>query len=191
MPYTGPRCSLCGRPTDSPETGLCAKCIDRRPFYDQLFYYGLFEGTLKEALHHLKYRPLRRLAKPLIRFMDNLIIPEGVDMVVPVPLHKKRLIERGFNQSALLAKAFADNRGLPFDPLVLRRKVHNPPQSQLKRAERIKNVHNIFDATGNVEDKTIVLFDDVITTGATVNECAKALKSRGSAQVYVVALARA
>lgn len=170
---------------------MCAECLDQRPFYDQLFYYGLFDGVLKEALHCLKYRPLRRLAKPLARLMDSLLLPDGIDMVVAVPLHKKRLIERGFNQSALLARLFANHRGLPFDPFVIKRNVHNPPQSQLKKTERLKNVHNIFEVADCVEGKAIIIFDDVITTGATINECARALRSRGAAQVYAVAVARA
>lgn len=190
-PYGGYRCSICGRPTESEHTGVCYECIDDTPFYDRILYFGLFEGVLKEALHTLKYRPLRRLSSPLADLLQKLDLPDGNYIVVPVPLHRIRLLERGFNQSALLARHFARQRGLTFDPHTLKRRLHNKPQSLLHRSERIKNVRDAFEVVNTVDGKDIILVDDVVTTAATVNECSRLLKRHGAKSVQVVAVARA
>lgn len=190
-PYVGYRCNICGRPTESEHTGACYECLNDKPFYDKILYFGLFEGVLKEALHTLKYRPLKRLSKPLGDLLQELDLPSNNYLVIPVPLHRRRLLERGFNQSALIARHFARQRGLTFVPHTLKRRLHNKPQSLLNRSERVKNVRDAFEVVNTVDGRDIILVDDVVTTGATVNECSKTLKRHGAKSVYVVALARA
>jgi ComF family protein len=115
------------------------------------------------------------------------------DVIVPVPLHPKRLRWRGFNQSLLLARQISRAYGTPTDPFMLRRVKETPPQTQLTEDERRKNMRNAFalDAEKSLKDKTVLLVDDVYTSGATVNECSLTLKRGGAREVYVLTLARA
>ncbi len=191
QPYNGPCCNICGKPADSAQAGLCGECIAKPPNYERVFFYGLFEGTLKEAIHLFKYRSLRHLAYPLSQWVLNLPFPKDLDALVPVPLHRNRLLQREFNQSALIGRLLADHLNIYFYDFLLRRNHDNMPQSMMKGKERVKNVHNIFHVTGDIRGKRVLLFDDVITTGATANECARVLKHNGASHIYVVALARA
>jgi ComF family protein len=116
-----------------------------------------------------------------------------VDLIIPVPLHPKRLRWRGFNQSVLLARQISHAYKIPMDPFVLRRDHETAPQTQLAEDERRKNVRGAFtlNPDRSVDGKNILLVDDVYTSGATVNECSRILKRNGSKQVFVVTLARA
>jgi ComF family protein len=117
----------------------------------------------------------------------------SVDMIVPVPLHPKRLRWRGFNQSVLLARQVSRVQHIPMDPFVLYRGKETPPQTQLTEEERRKNVRGAFSLNPQkpVEGKRVLLVDDVYTSGATVNECSRSLKRGGAKEVYVLTLARA
>ncbi len=116
-----------------------------------------------------------------------------VDLIVPVPLHPKRLRWRGFNQSVLLGRELSRAFDLPLDPFVLKRKVETPPQTQLSEEERHKNVRGAFlmNPEKSIENRSVLLLDDVYTSGATVNECSRCLKRAGANEVYVLTLARA
>jgi ComF family protein len=115
------------------------------------------------------------------------------ELIVPVPLHPKRLRWRGFNQSVLLARQVSAVYKLPLDPFVLQRYRETPPQTQLNEEERHKNMRGAFvaDPDRPVSGKTILLVDDVYTSGATVNECSRTLKQSGAKEIYVLTLARA
>ena len=195
----GPVCPSCGRPFGSPEAlshspeHECGACRKRQPHYDQALAAGLFEGPLREAIHIYKYRPVRSLGKPLAQWMtDHVRVKVPLDMVMPVPLHTKRLRMRGFNQALLLAVGAAERFNIPlvYDNLVRVR--YTRPQVELSGQERTANVQGAFhlvrpDAVG---DKRVLLIDDVYTTGATMNECARVLKDAGAAAVIVLTLAR-
>ena len=116
-----------------------------------------------------------------------------VDMIIPVPLHPKRLRWRGFNQSVLLARQISRIYDVPVDPFVLYRGKETPPQTQLTEDERQKNVRGAFSLNPRkpVEGNRLLLVDDVYTSGATVNECSRSLKRGGAKEVYVITLARA
>jgi ComF family protein len=115
------------------------------------------------------------------------------DLIIPVPLHPKRLRWRGFNQSALLARQISRMYGIPMDPFVLRREHETAPQTQLVEDERRRNVRGAFalHRDRSVDGKSILLVDDVYTSGATVNECSRVLRRSGAKEVFVVTLARA
>ena len=115
------------------------------------------------------------------------------DLIIPVPLHPKRLRWRGFNQSVLLARQVSREYAIPLDPFVVYRNKETPPQTQLTEDERRKNVRGAFSLNDqkSVKGKRILLIDDVYTSGATVNECSRALKRGGAKEVYVLTLARA
>jgi ComF family protein len=116
-----------------------------------------------------------------------------LNVIVPVPLHPKRLRWRGFNQSVLLGRELGRIFDLPLDPFLLQREVETPPQTQLSEEERRRNVRGAFvvNPSNSVENRSILLLDDVYTSGATVNECSRCLKAAGASEVYVLTLARA
>jgi len=115
----------------------------------------------------------------------------GFDLVVPVPLHPRRLRSRGYNQSELLSRRFAKIRRLEHSASILERTRETPPQTALGRAERAKNVRKAFLASTEVGGRKVLLIDDVCTTGATIQECARALLKAGAAEVHAAVVARA
>ncbi|MBI3752936.1 MAG: ComF family protein [Deltaproteobacteria bacterium] len=153
---------------------------------------GAYEGVLLEAIHMFKYSGKTSLAKPLGKLMADGFSNKGCDLVVPVPLHKTRLKERGFNQSLFLARELAAIHNLPVDYIHLKRIRATDPQINLKEKERVKNVRGAFAAAdGKVFiDKHILLIDDVYTTGATIRECGRILKRAGAKGIDVLTLAR-
>jgi ComF family protein len=196
----GAVCPSCGRPFFSPEAlthspeHTCSVCRSKPPAFDQAISIGQFEGPLREAIHQFKYRPCRSLGKPLGFWMARHVrVNESFDSIMPVPLHRTRLKHRGFNQSVLLAHACAERTGVPLalDNLVRVRETR--PQVELKPDEREKNVADAFGVkrAEAVNGKSILLIDDVYTTGATLNACAAALKSAGASGVVALTLARA
>ncbi|MDA8168276.1 MAG: ComF family protein [Nitrospiraceae bacterium] len=190
-PYNGPACRICGEPLASEHAIHCGTCLaGKRPAFTRVFYYGLYEGALKEAIGICKFHKVRRLARPLAGFMLELGLP-AVDAVTAVPLAKKRLLERGFNQGLLLGREISKAIGAPLLPGALRKVKKTGPQAALGRKERLENLRGAFAAGKKcVEGKTILLVDDVITTGATARECSRALLKAGAKEVYVAALAR-
>lgn len=189
-PYTGPKCRKCGRPLTSDASTICGDCIQDSPAFESARSFGLYEGALRKAINLLKYHNVIRLSKPLSDILLQVDIPE-VDAVLPVPLFKKRLRQREFNQSALIAKYTAEGLGsmLVTDSLVKMRETK--PQVGLRSDERRKNMKNAFGVVnGNsVEGRKILLIDDVSTTGATVRECSRVLKKAGAANIHVLTLA--
>lgn len=192
-------CPRCGRPFGSPEALThspdheCFTCRKDPPHFDQAFAAGLFEGPLREAIHLYKYRPVRALGKPLAAWMAGQVrFDARPDLVMPVPLHRKRLRHRGFNQALLLADGITRHFDLSlcFDNLVRTRPTR--PQVELTGAERAVNVKGAFSLLRpeEIEDKGILLIDDVFTTGATMNECARVLKEAGARSVVAFTLAR-
>jgi ComF family protein len=135
------------------------------------------------------------LAAPLGRYLTKALPVDGplFDLVVPMPLHWFRRWRRGFNQSELLAREVSRRLGLPMAAGVLARRRHAPPQSGLSSAARRRNVAGLFSVKDRleVEGRRVLLVDDVLTTGATAQSAARALKSAGAAQVVVLTLARA
>jgi ComF family protein len=147
---------------------------------------------LQDAIRLFKYHGKVALADALGDLMwAALRQPPDVDLIMPVPLHPSRLREREFNQSLLLADRLNRRLRLPLSHTNLVRLRRTEPQTELSRAERLKNLRKAFAVLrpGEVADKRVLLVDDVMTTGTTVNECAKALRKAGAADVYVGTLA--
>lgn len=198
-PLRGPVCLCCGRPFVSPEALAsspeheCRACRMDPPAFDQAVAAGLFEGQLREAIHRYKYGPLRSLGRPLASWMaDRIRVINPVDAVMPVPLHSSRLRQRGFNQALLLAEGVSRRFGLPlrYDDLIRIRPTR--PQVELSGRERSANVRGAFAMRrpGTAAGLRVLLVDDVLTTGATMNECARVLKENGASTVTVLTLAR-
>ncbi len=194
-----PLCPICGRPFLSgiQEDHVCEECLRKRPFFDKALAPYLYNGRIMDAVHQYKYRGKAQMARalgPLVASFGREWMKEEKDLVVmPVPLHRKRLRKRGFNQSLLLARHVAPRLGAPVDYRSLCRIRDTQVQTGLKREERRKNVKRAFEVVDRdaVKGKTILLVDDVATTGSTLNECARVLKRAGCAKVYCLVLARA
>jgi ComF family protein len=198
-PVPGPVCPSCGRPFGSPESLVrspeheCLACRTSPPHFDQALAAGLFEGPLREAIHLFKYRPVRSLGKPLAVWMaEQVRMTVPLDLAMPVPLHRKRLRQRGFNQALLLAHGFSERFSVPLRYDNLMRLRSTRPQVELTGQERRENVQGAFGLVrpAEVQEKRVLLIDDVFTTGATMNECARVLKEAGAAYVAVLTLAR-
>ena len=189
---TPPLCPICGQPQSSDRP--CQKCRQSRPHYTALRSWAVFEGPVRNALHRLKYKREIALGEVLSRHLLDVFHFFGwqVDLVVPVPLGVARQAERGYNQSALLAKPLALGYGLPYHPRVLRKTRDTPSQVGLSLEQRWNNVAGSFEALpGSVEGRSVLVIDDVSTSGATLNACAEALAASGATQVYALTLARA
>jgi len=193
-----PICSHCGRPfSDGIEQDrVCEDCLRKRPSYDIARAPYLYDGALMTAIHELKYAQRSHLADSLgsllASFAQAWIGELNGSLVMPVPLHPRRLRARGFNQSLLLARRVASKTGAELDFLSLRRTRFTKPQIELSSEERKKNVRKAFKVVNPqaVKRRTILLVDDVATTGSTLNECAKALKRAGADGVLCLVLAR-
>jgi ComF family protein len=188
--FPGKPCQVCSRPLKAEHAVTCGECLKEMPPYARAICFGPYTGTLREAIHLLKFRQVKRLARPLGELLADLALPSA-DLVVPVPLSLKSLRERGFNQTLLMARPLAKRRVLPLERGLLIKKKETPPQSSLSRSARLRNLRGTFAVTGSLSGERILLVDDVITTGATVSECTRALLRAGASEVCVAALARA
>lgn len=177
-----PLCSLCARESEPPLTWARAAALHTHP--------------LREAIHRFKYRNQPALAEPLSRYLVANFqqspwteLPRPIDACVPVPLHPKRLAERGYNQAALLARSFAQRVNLPVAEGWLERSRATTSQATLSAEQRRINIAGAFVASSAVKDKHVLVIDDVTTTGATLTACAYALREAGATAVYGMALA--
>jgi ComF family protein len=164
--------------------------------FDRAYCATTYDDVSKKCICLLKYEGKTQLVKPLADmisgFAERHIRAGDVDLIVPVPLHPAKLRERQFNQSELLAAHLAKKMGRPLSADAVKRIKYTMPQTGLKREERLKNVKGAFMVKRgcSFSGKRVLLIDDVLTTGTTLNECAKALKAAGADKVTVLALAR-
>ena len=196
-----PWCDRCGLPflrlvpagPAAGSAGVCQACATTPPAFvyaRAATYYG---DRARAALQALKFRGKRALARPLADLVYEQVahsLPGDIEALVPVPLSPARERERGFNQSALLAERIARRLDVPVRPRWLVRTRATRPQTDLSARERRANVRQAFRATPAVEGRHVVVVDDVLTTGATVEECCRALGAAGARQVGVLTVAR-
>ncbi len=194
-----PFCPKCGRPIAgqamAPFAIPCGECRIVPPRFGICRSPGLYEGGLKQCIHLFKYGGKRELARPLGLLMAECVAREfqGVefDALVPVPLHRSKLRDRGFNQAELLARKLGGHMGVPVAHRALMRVEARESQSTLTRSARLKNVRGVFAVPDRelVEGQRFLLIDDVFTTGATVEECVRVLLMNGAGAVDVCTLA--
>ena len=189
-----PFCDTCAQPNVN---GQCQSCLEHPSKIDGIRAPYLFEGPLRDAVHRLKYRGWRAAAPVLGRLLagylehHKLLIESTGQVLVPVPLHPRRLRSRGYNQSHLLAKEAGKLLDLPVGEDLIKRATDSPPQVDARSSEqRRANVSGSFAASDEVEDLSVLLVDDVATTGSTLMACAAALKDAGAATVWGLVLAR-
>ena len=198
IPIASPICSICGLPFAAPagQDHLCEDCLRKNPWYDLARSRYLYSGHIMESIRDFKYKSRTYLARflgaLLSSFAKKLIRDPKDILIIPVPLHKSRLRERGFNQSLLLAKKITSSLDTQLDYLSLIRKKNTRVQAGMGREERRKNVKDAFSVINqqSIKDKNILLVDDVFTTGHTLNECARTLKKSGANYVICLTLAR-
>ncbi len=194
-PNPKPWCVRCGRSVDSAHTP-CHECRKRRYSFERAYSACLYEGPLKECIHQFKYRGRSHLSAILSKLMIDFIkenpeILEGLNAVAAVPLSGKRLKEREYNQSRLLAAEISKEFAMPLlDALIKTRTTL--PQSELNRKTRLDNVKGTFGVKPGlgVKGRGLLLVDDVLTTGATLNECSRVLLNAGAKRVVALTLAR-
>jgi ComF family protein len=199
-----PLCNRCGRPFPDArgDDHQCAACLTRAPYFVRARAWGCYpreeiaDHPLRQVVQKFKYGRKVSLGKPLGRLMaegcQEFLKACHMDLIIPVPLHPKRLRWRGFNQSLLLARQVGRMVQVPVDPFLLYRNRETPPQTQLTEEERRKNVRGAFAIDGGkpLKEKSVLLVDDVYTSGATVNECSRVLVQGGAREVHVLTLAR-
>lgn len=196
-PLPPSRCHCCSLPyQNSTAIGhLCERCLRRPPAFAAVFAVGLYQGSLREAIQRFKYRGRPLLDRQLGRLLaESLSKGHGEtqpDLLVPVPLHPSRLRQRGFNQALLLCRELSRTSGIPMESEALRRIVATQPQQQLSAEQRWRNLCHVFAASGHFSGKQLLLVDDVLTTGATADACARVLLNAGAAAVSVAVVARA
>jgi ComF family protein len=194
-----PFCSVCGIPFVSAEieSHCCGHCLTKRKYFTMGRALGYYEGSLREAIHRWKYQGKTYLTSLFGEWMAGTMSrywdPSSIELLIPVPLHPRRLRERGFNQALLLARELSRRTGIPFRKRLLRKERSTLPQVSLSGRERERGVKGVFNLAKEEEvgGKSILLIDDVYTTGATVNECAKMLLARGAKRVDVFTVAHA
>ena len=193
-----PFCATCSQPFDGAIDGAfsCANCGQRRFHFECAVTCYKSRGVVRELIHRFKYQHEFYLRHPLADWLaetleDPRIASRPFDFFVPVPLHAARQREREFNQAHVLAELLSQRSGKPV-LACLRRIRYTTTQTRFDRAERMENLLNAFQMrkTTNVQGRHLVLVDDVLTTGSTVDECARILKNAGAASVRVVTVAR-
>lgn len=206
-------CIFCGKrkPVSSAvyksgHIGICPGCLPALPFtphppvfpgvknIDYVISPLFYDGKIRDTILRVKFNGdraffdvLSHLLRDLLNDMPHL---SEFDAVIPVPLSKKRLNERGFNQSALLSKPLAEHFGIEYRDDILMKIKETTRQSRIDLSERFTNVRGAFAASEEARGKSIILVDDILTTGATLSECASALKASGAANIIGVTLAK-
>lgn len=185
-----PFCLTCGFPL-TPEQD-CQICKDGHFAFDAARSWARYEGNLRQAILSLKHRRNELLAGQLAESLGDLVSPDWlIDMIVPVPLAPQRLAHRGYNQTELLANGLGTSLSFPVEHAALKRQHETLPQVGLNPSQRRKNLRGAFAAERDlVQGKSILVLDDILTTGATLDAASHALKLAGARRVYALSLAR-
>jgi ComF family protein len=192
-----PLCPCCGRPylkSASPADHLCGDCLINSPFFHSARSAVQHSGEVRDRVNQLKFGAQLHWVPPLADLLARTIRGKfNFDLIIPVPLHPRRLRQRGFNQAGLIAGCLGRNLNLPVRFDILRRSQWTDPQTRLSRSQRLLNVKEAFsvDKPEEAADCRVLLLDDVFTTGTTLNECSKTLVKAGVAEVHAVTVTRA
>jgi len=177
------------------EPGLCGRCLTEPPAYDKARYGYVYDGPLRDAMISFKYYGAlhagRALGGLLARHFRSHYESRDFDVIIPIPVPDSRLRERGFNQAVVLGQPLSLETGIPMDRSSFRKVKDTPRQVGLTRAERIRNLKGSFGFSrpDKVRGKSVLVVDDVATTGSTISEAARTVKSAGAARVTVLVLA--
>ena len=181
-----PRCAL-----PAPHSQICGHCLAQTPYFDSSRAAYRYAFPIDKLIQSFKYGHRLALANFLGQQLAELSADLASDLLIPMPLHPLRLRERGFNQALELARFVCADGRHTLDSQICTRIRHTPAQADLPLRERTKNMRSAFHCKGDLRGKRIVLVDDVMTTGASLNECARTLKLHGALSVDVLIVARA
>ena len=192
---SGHTCVRCDMPLNADDySNVCFNCKQHDYHFTAMRAVFAYKGGVRSCVYRLKYKHQAFLAEYLSKFMVNkyATFDWKIDAVIAIPLHPKRLKSRGYNQSMLLAQPFCEQLHLPLLDVMTRVK-DTPSQTRFGSRDRTKNMKDCFDITDKsaIKDKTILLIDDVYTTGTTIEEAARLLLSAGAKEVYALTLAHA
>ncbi len=177
---TSKRCAVCALPLATGE--VCGACLDRPPRYDRVIAPFSYRFPVDALIQAYKYGGRLAHARFLGTALASLVPPD-VDVVVPMPLAPRRLAERGYNQALEIARLVTSATGIPLLARACRKVVETPPQASLPWKERAKNVRRAFVCDADLRGKRVAVVDDVLTTGATLNELARVLRRAGAVEV--------
>jgi ComF family protein len=195
---TKPCCYICSFPFnyDDDSEAICGGCISTKPIYNRAISILRYDSYSKDLIHKFKYQDQLHVLNYLVNLMSNMgkELLEEADIIVPVAMHRNKLLKRGYNQSALLAMTIAAKNKIQYFPQAIIRNNNSIAQVNLTKDQRLKNVKGDFSLNPKFSDlirgKKILLIDDVITTGATISECCKALQKAGPSVILVLTLAK-
>lgn len=184
-----PVCNQCGKEL-AHDDNLCLDCKSAHHLYEKGMALYPYEGTIKEALYRFKYggrsKYARFFAENMKRQLELTTFWHLIDLIVPVPVSKERLKERGYNQAGEIARHLSKLSGIPYKKDLLIRDKDTKAQSQFNPQQRAQNIKNAFKSSGKLEpgSKVILIIDDIYTTGSTINECTRILKDAGAKKAY-------
>lgn len=186
-----PVCKICGKPVEGERREMCGDCQKRRHAFVQGKALWIYKGAVKKSIHRLKYSNRREYAIAYGQEMESRygdwIRRHSFEAIIPIPLHKKRKRQRGYNQAELIGREISRLTGIPLRKDILMRCVSTVPQKDLNDEERKKNLKNAFIiAKNNVGLEKVLLVDDIYTTGSTMDSAAEALKGAGISEVYCI-----
>ena len=199
-------CILCENKLESNRKIVCPTCFDQlpplpeefinvlikeidQPCFDTLHIKFQFADQFQKLIYSFKYQRTLTLAKYFAEAIAPILNKSGFDLITSIPLNPIKEKERGYNQSALIANELGQLLEIPVDNLLIKRIKNTPSQTKFNREQRIKNVMDAFDCEADLSDQKIILIDDIITTGSTMNACAHVLKRQAATNVTAVALA--
>ena len=193
LPLISPACQSCGMPLSGSEHSLCGECLQTPPPYQRTISPYYYQPPLIPLITQFKFNHrvvmARILAALLARHIDTT--EKKPECIIPVPLHPRRLRERGYNQSQEIARLLGKTLDIPIDYQLCQRTRYTAPQTGLVAKERKRNVKNAFGLTETCQYKHVAILDDVITTGHTVTELARLLRKNGVEEIEVWSVARA
>ena len=195
LPFNEHHCSTCAQPLPSsiPAGSICGRCQTNPPTYDHCFAPFRYQNELTNLHHNFKFHHKLAAGRLMAELMcEQLAAPliQRPQLLLPVPLHAKRLRERGFNQAQELARILSAQLSIPVDSHSLSRRCNTRAQSSLPKKERQKNIRNAFALTAKIGSPHVAIIDDVMTTGLTVNEISRSLRASGVSEIEIWVFAR-
>ena len=182
------RCKYCGK--TAVMSNMCIECSKKKVYYEELFFCNEYTNEIRDKIHAYKFFNKKFYYNFFSELIYDKIIGIDADIIVPVPLSKERLKERGYNQSALIAKNLSAKLKIDYNGEIMIKTINSEKQSMQSFRERQESVKNVFKIADNIniEGKRIMLVDDVFATGATVNECSRVLIEAGAKSVVIAVI---
>ncbi|MDF2473390.1 MAG: hypothetical protein K0R21_1172 [Anaerocolumna sp.] len=191
-----PRCKKCSKPVESEEAEYCLDCFKKKHKYRKGFALWLYDGAMKKSMGDFKFHGRKEYGKfyvsEIMKRYSTDIMAIAPDVIVPIPIHRSKLVKRGYNQAEILAKGLGNELGIPVLSHLLLRNKKTLPQKQLNDKERLKNLEQAFEFSVEEREKfsneirKVMLIDDIYTTGSTIEACTNKLLQNGIEEVYFI-----